>query len=99
MKQASKSTLGRAAATCALLALVLGLAGAAWASPERWRYAWPQTDFSKTSIDFDEILSGGPPKDGIPSIDDPEFVSVAEQDELAPTEPVIGLVINDDARA
>ena len=27
-----------------------------------------------------KILSGGPPKDGIPSIDDPEFVSVDEAD-------------------
>ncbi len=32
-------------------------------------------------IDLDKIISGGPPKDGIPSIDDPKFVSVAEADE------------------
>ncbi len=90
---------GRVAATCAVLALFLALAGAAQANPDRWRYAWPQTDFSKTSIDFDEIMSGGPPKDGIPSIDAPEFVPVAEAGNLAATEPVIGLVVNGDARA
>ncbi|MCH6588191.1 MAG: DUF3179 domain-containing protein, partial [Proteobacteria bacterium] len=91
--------LARVAATCATLALFLTLAGAAQAGPERWRYAWPQTDFTNTSIDFDEIISGGPPKDGIPSIDHPEFKPVAEVDHLKPTEPVIGLVVNGDARA
>ncbi len=51
-----------------------------------WQSAWPNTDFSNTSIDLDEVMSGGPPKDGIASIDDPVFVPVAEADELAPTE-------------
>lgn len=32
----------------------------------------------KHSVPLDEILGGGPPKDGIPSIDRPKFVSVAE---------------------
>ena len=99
MIETRPSALGRVAATCAVLALFLALAGAAQANPERWRYAWPQTDFTKTSIDFDEIISGGPPKDGIPSIDAPEFVPVGEAADLAPTEPVIGLTVNGDARA
>ena len=88
----------RVAMACALLALFLAL-GTAQANPDRWRHAWPKTDFSKTSIDFDEIMSGGPPKDGIPSIDAPQFVPVAEADHLKPTEPVIGLAVNGDARA
>ena len=33
------------------------------------------------SVDPSKILSGGPPKDGIPSIDNPKFVSVQEADE------------------
>ena len=89
----------RVAAICALLALCLAYANAAQANPERWRHAWPKTDFSQTSIDFDEIMSGGPPKDGIPSIDSPQFVPVAEAGDLAATEPVIGLVVAGDARA
>jgi hypothetical protein len=94
------TTLPRRAATiCALLALCFAFANAAQANPDRWRHAWPKTDFSKTSIDFDEIISGGPPKDGIPSIDAPEFVPVAEAGDLAATEPVIGLVVAGDARA
>ncbi len=34
----------------------------------------------KYIVDPDKILSGGPPKDGIPSIDKPKFVSVEEAD-------------------
>lgn len=60
---------------------------------------WQLTDFSRHSIDMDEILSGGPCRDGIPSIDDPQFVPVSEAGDLGPTEPVIGLTINGDARA
>ncbi len=93
------AALGRVAATCAVLALFLALPSTARANPEQWSYAWPQTDFTNTSVDFDEIMSGGPPKDGIPSIDHPEFESVAEVDHLKPTEPVIGLTVNGDARA
>jgi len=58
------------------------------------------TDFSKHSVPYREILSGGPSKDGIPAIDHPRFVSVSEADEwLEPVEPVIFLQIGDDARA
>ncbi len=35
----------------------------------------------KHSVPLDEILGGGPAKDGIPSIDDPKFISVEEADE------------------
>ncbi len=59
-----------------------------------------KTDFSKHSVPYSEIFSGGPPKDGIPAIDDPKFVSVTEADAwLKPVEPVILLQIDDDARA
>lgn len=49
-----------------------------------------QTDFTKRSIDWDEVLSGGPPKDGIPAIDEPTFESVAAAGErLAQQSPVL----------
>jgi len=99
MKFTPTARLSRVAAICALLALCVAFAGAAQANPDRWRHTWPMTDFSQTSIDFDEIMSGGPPKDGIPSIDAPQFVPVAEAGDLAATEPVIGLVVAGDARA
>ncbi|NIO68871.1 MAG: DUF3179 domain-containing protein [Anaerolineae bacterium] len=58
------------------------------------------TDFSKHSVPYSEILSGGPPKDGIPAIDDPKFVSVEEADAwLQPQEPVVLVQVKDDARA
>ncbi|MEE8350919.1 MAG: DUF3179 domain-containing protein [Rhodospirillales bacterium] len=64
-----------------------------------WKREWPKTDFSKKSIDLSEIMSGGPPKDGIPSIDKPRFARLAEVSGLADTEPVVGLIINGKARA
>jgi hypothetical protein len=84
------------------ITLVVGVvvaAVAAFANPRSWQGEWPNTDFSKYSVEFDEIMSGGPPKDGIPAIDDPKFVSIGEVDHLADTEPVVGLIINGDARA
>ncbi len=83
-----------------LSAVVLfNLAAAAAADPQNWsREGW-KTDFSRSSIDFDDILSGGPPKDGIPSIDDPQFIPVSDVADLEDNEPVIGLEINGDARA
>ena len=49
-----------------------------------------KTDFSKHSVSLDEILSGGPPKDGIPAVDEPRFVSVNEADGwLGDREPII----------
>ena len=48
------------------------------------------TDFSRATVRFDSILSGGPSKDGIPSIDDPGFVSVEEADRwIEESEPVL----------
>lgn len=59
-----------------------------------------KTDFGKHSVPYSDILSGGPHKDGVPAIDDPKFVTVAEADAwLKPVEPVIFLQIGDDARA
>jgi hypothetical protein len=79
--------------------MALLMAGTADANPEYWRAEWPATDFSNNSVDLSEIISGGPPKDGIPSIDNPVFVDVSEVTDLAPTEPVISLEIDGDARA
>ena len=77
----------------------LGFAGLAYASPTFWKFEWPDTDFTKHSVPFDEIMSGGPPKAGIPAIDDPTFVPVAEESDIEPVEPVIGLVLNGEAKA
>jgi hypothetical protein len=59
-------------------------------SPPRGAESQFSTDFSIHSVPYDEILSGGPPKDGIPSIDNPKFVSINEADEwIEDVEPII----------
>lgn len=84
-----------------LLALTALPAIAADSGPdEYWRKAWPNTDFSRHSVPFEEIASGGVARDQIPPIDDPVFTSVAEAEKLiAPTEPVISLTVGGERRA
>ena len=87
-------------AACALTLISgLSLAGGALANPSVWKSEWPNTDFTKKSVAFSEILSGGPPKDGIPAIDSPKFLPVGKVAGLADTEPVITVSINGDLRA
>ncbi len=62
---------------------------------ERW-----STDFSRLTVPLEEIVSGGPPKDGIPAIDDPVFESAALADRwLDGREPVIVLEHSGEAKA
>jgi hypothetical protein len=82
------------------LTILIAISATSQASPERWLHeGWKKTDFSTKSIDYSEIMSGGPPKDGIPSIDEPKFATVKSVTDLADTEPVIGLSINGKAKA
>lgn len=75
----------------AVLSACIGLAATlAAADPEIWKREWPDTDFSVTTIDdWSEIISGGPPKDGIPALSNPIFVPVAQEDGIEGPEPVI----------
>lgn len=87
------------AASWLALFVVLVTLSASSANPRHWKLSWPDTDFSKTAVDFGSIMSGGPPKDGIPSIDKPVFVPQAEYREAGETEPVISFAHKGDARA
>jgi hypothetical protein len=59
-----------------------------------------ETNFCLHSVDYSEILSGGPPPDGIPPIDDPSFDSIETGDGwLADQQPVIALAVGDEAKA
>ena len=71
----------------------------AWAASPSWGVEWPNTDFTKRSVEWNEILSGGPPKDGIPAIDEPRTIPVSKVHNLADSEPVVGLILNGQARA
>lgn len=59
----------------------------------------PVTGAPQPLVDLSEIRSGGPPPDGIPSIDVPSFVAPAAVDFLAENEPVLAIDIDGDARA
>jgi hypothetical protein len=84
----------------AIAVLLLALLGAGPVAAESFsRVAWPDTDFGRALVPLEEIEAGGPPKDGIPAIDEPRFVSLAEAGDLDPVEAVIGLAIGEDARA
>lgn len=49
-------------------------------------------------INLDNLFNGGPPKDGIPSIDDPQF-DTATTTPFNQEETIIGVVINGEAKA
>lgn len=67
----------------ALAALAVG--AHAQGGDDAWR-----TDFSRHTVPLDEIVPGGPPKDGIPAIDRPQFVPVREAGGwLDPRDPVV----------
>lgn len=66
-------------------------------------YSWSApgftTDFTRMLIDPAEILTGGPPKEGIPAVDSPVYESLdSAQSWLADQEPVILLRVGNTAR-
>lgn len=64
-------------------------------STEQWK-----TDFSRHSVPFSEIFSGGVPRDGIPPIDNPEFIAVEKANLwLEAHEPVVSLEVSNEAKA
>ncbi|MCP3969386.1 MAG: DUF3179 domain-containing protein [Rhodobacteraceae bacterium] len=78
----------------AAAAISLTLATSSLASPEFWKHEWPDTDFENTSVaSWTEILSGGPPKDGIPALSDPQFIRVEDEEKIEDREPVIAVEI------
>jgi hypothetical protein len=86
------------------LGLVAGIvflvgSGTVNANPAFWKFEWPKTDFKKKSVEYSEIMSGGPPKDGIPSIDNPKFVDVGDVKGLKSTVPVLSFTLNGESKA
>ncbi len=81
-------------ATARAMCLATCLATAAMATPAQWQREFPLTDFSTTTIDdWSEIVSGGPPRDGIPALSDPTFIAVSGETRLSDREPVIAVEI------
>jgi hypothetical protein len=82
-----------------LLAAILALAAPALADPLDWAVEWPNTDFTRHNVDLTEILSGGPPKDGIPALDNPAFRPAAQETALDDREPVLTVELGQEVRA
>lgn len=57
------------------------------------------TNGQKHIIPLEKIKSGGPPKDGIPSIDNPKFIPASEATFVSDDEIVVGLRINGETKA
>lgn len=56
-------------------------------------------DLSGSLIPVSEIHQGGPPRDGIPSIDSPEYLPISKVDYLKDDDLVLGLELNGIAKA
>ncbi len=57
-------------ATLIFATMFVASAAGAQAQPA-FTSAWPESDFAWSAVPFDEIISGGVPRDGIPAISDP----------------------------
>lgn len=85
---------------CALALISLGAPAAhAQSTMRQWRDEGWRTEFSNRSVDLREIVSGGPPRDGIRSIDQPRFQPVSAVVDIGANEPVVQLVLRGEARA
>jgi len=56
-------------------------------------------DLTHSLIPSSEILQGGPPRDGIPSIERPKFVAGRAANFMRPADRVIGITVNGESRA
>lgn len=82
-----------------IVLLIIGGILAWWVS-QNIQVQSPSLPAQKSSIDTSKILSGGPAKDGIPSIDNPEFWNVEEANKFLKDEDVVlGLELEGEARA
>jgi len=76
-----------------LLAGLLAINFAATAGPKNG------FDVSNASIPVDEILGGGPPKDGIPALSDPQLIDALDATYLQPNDRILGVEIDGVSRA
>lgn len=56
-------------------------------------------DLADSIVPQNQIFQGGPPRDGIPSIDNPKFLKPNEADFMKPKELVLGVVVGNQAKA
>lgn len=56
-------------------------------------------DLTNAIIPAQQVFRGGPPRDGIPSIDSPHFISADQNTFFGPEDRILGIVFNQQARA
>ncbi|MCL4746616.1 MAG: DUF3179 domain-containing protein [Burkholderiaceae bacterium] len=83
----------------ALAAIAIAAVFASAAAPDTQAQTRNGFDLAGSLIAADEILSGGPPKDAIPAIDRPQFVSAARATFLSDDDVVLALERNGVAKA
>ena len=89
MKQRSRTYCSRRIASALLLAAASGAV-----AQEKNGF-----DLSFALVPRDQILQGGPPRDGIPALTRPEGVRAGEATYLRPDDVVIGVALDGEARA
>lgn len=62
-----------------------------WWSPSSFALEKNGFDLSNSTISIDKILSGGPPRDGIPAIDQPKFLNAQKADFLQASDRILGI--------
>lgn len=97
----------RVRAVALLLVVIVASLGLAWnmyrqsptpsGPPRTAGAAFNGFDISNATIPTSEILRGGPPRDGIPAILKPKFVSVADATFLKDSDMVLGFIHEDEA--
>lgn len=88
--------------TAALALVALGAAACTSGAPEAGSDGpspAPSRESPPPLVDPSQIVSGGPPPDGIPPIDEPKFEPASAVTSLVDKEPVIAVEIGGDARA
>ncbi len=56
-------------------------------------------DLSNSSLPTEQILRGGPPRDGIPALSDPKLIAAGEADYLKPMSRIVGITLKGQSRA
>ena len=56
-------------------------------------------DLSNSTLPLEQILHGGPPRDGIPALSDPKLIKAAQATYLQPTDRIVGIELHGEARA
>jgi hypothetical protein len=89
----TKSVIATLVLVSAVISLFAVLRSAS-ADVATWQADGWHTDFARATVPLGEIVSGGPPRDGIPPIDKPVFSPAKAIEDLDDREPVIRLEVD-----